>query len=185
MTRKMEKEGSPADRLTALGSWLGMKSDYDRRRSPVRGAPVWERSNAHAHRLSDWNLAAGRGRSRDARARLLALPRRPRPCGPCRHDGRRRARRTAVRGRGRLAPAAVPAPLRTGRCSWAPAPPGTPTSSTRPRRTRPRPPRRRWHAGPSSRSSSPTRPTSVRSATGPSPARWRSSSRHARGPRER
>ena len=36
----MEKEGSRADRLTALGSWLGMKSDYDRQRSPVRGAPV-------------------------------------------------------------------------------------------------------------------------------------------------
>ena len=42
VTRKMEKEGSPADRLSAPGSWLGMKTDYDRRRSPVRGGPVWE-----------------------------------------------------------------------------------------------------------------------------------------------
>ena len=94
------------------------------------------------------------------------VPRRSRPRRPRRHDGRRRAHRAAVRGRGRLAPAAVPAPLRAGRAPRRPRGAECRRRLRDRRRTRPQQPRRRWRGSRSSRSSSPIRPTSVRSATG-------------------
>ena len=118
--------------------------------------------------LPDRHLAARRGRPRDARARLLALPRRARPRGPRRHDGRRRAGRAAVRGRGRLAAAAVPAALRARGAARRARGPRAPTSSTPPRPTPPPRPQRCSRAGRSSSSSSRTRRTSGRGATGSS-----------------
>ena len=74
MTRKTKKERSLAGRRSARESGLGIGRDYDRRRGPVRGAPV----DAHAHRFPHRHLAAGRRRPRDPRAGLRALPRRAR-----------------------------------------------------------------------------------------------------------
>ena len=48
-------------------------------------------ASSHAHRLPHGHLAAGRRWTRDARAGVLAVPRRARPRGRRRHDGRRRA----------------------------------------------------------------------------------------------
>ena len=88
----------------------------------------------------------------------------------------------AVRGRGRVAEAPV---SRSATGSWRFGLPATPAARTSSTRRRPMP-LRRWRrcsrGGRSSSSSSPTRRTSARSATGSSPARWRSSSAHARGP---
>ncbi len=83
VTRKTEKERSLAGRRSAPESGLGIGRDYDRRRGPVRGAPV----DAHAHRISHRNLAAGRWRPCDARAGLRAVSGRARTLRPGRDDG--------------------------------------------------------------------------------------------------
>ena len=101
VTRKTEKERSLAGRRSALKAGWASGETMIGAVGPVRGAPV----DAHAHRLPHRNLAAGRRRPCDARAGLRAVPRRARPPRPRRHDGRRRAGRAALRGRGRLAPA--------------------------------------------------------------------------------
>ena len=88
-----------------------------------------------------------------------------------------------MRGRGRLAAAALPAALRARRAHAEPGRLGAPTSSTRRRRSPRLPPLRRSRAGRSSPSSSRTRPTSERAATGSSRGRSRSSRRAAHAAR--